>query len=70
VVQFVNYIGGDGVILTGFQVTFQDQKDTCLQAAETLLATLSSVAVPGPTPTTAPTITPEPTNTLTPSLVP
>lgn len=41
--QFVTYIGGDGVILTGFQVNFVDQMDACLADAETVLGTLVSV---------------------------
>lgn len=50
VVQFVNYFGGDGVVLTGFQVSFREQVDECLQAAETVLATLSFTLAPTPTP--------------------
>lgn len=64
VVQFVNYFGSDGVILSGFQVSAQDQQQECLQAAETVLATLSSVmALPAtrtPTPTPTATLTPIP----------
>ena len=62
--QFVNYFGGDGMVLTGFQVSFQEQMEACLQAAETVFATLSSVAAPTPTATltetSIPTITPTP----------
>jgi hypothetical protein len=43
--QFVNYVGGEGTIYTAFAVTFTDQADTCLTAAETVLGTLR--AVPG-----------------------
>ena len=62
VVQFVNYFGSNGVVRTGFQVSFQEQKDMCIQAAETILATLSSVAAPTPTPTPVetPTLTASP----------
>jgi len=64
VVQFVNYFGSDGVILTGFQVSAQDQQQECIREAETILATLSSVvALPAtrtPTPTQTPTLTPIP----------
>jgi hypothetical protein len=41
--QFVTYLGGDGVIFTGFQVNFVDQVDACLTNAETVLGTLVSV---------------------------
>jgi hypothetical protein len=41
--QFVTYLGGDGVIFTGFQVNFVDQVDACLADAETVLGTLVSV---------------------------
>jgi hypothetical protein len=46
VTQFANYFGGDGITLTGFQVSFQSQMDECLRAAETVLATLSSTSAP------------------------
>jgi len=48
--KFVNYTGGDGTIITGFQVTFQDQVDTCLADAVTVLSTLKSVPVSQATP--------------------
>jgi len=64
VVQFVNYFGGDGTILTGFQVTFQDRKDECVSMAEVVLASLASAVAPTPTPT--PTITPTASVTPTP----
>ncbi len=57
VVKFVAYVGGDKRLLTGFQVSFQDQKEQCLQDAETLLASLRSFAAE---PTITPTFTPEP----------
>lgn len=44
--QFVNYFGGDNIILTGFQVSFQSQTNECIQAAETVLATLTSTDAP------------------------
>jgi predicted Zn-dependent peptidase len=53
--QFVSYVGGDANIYTGFQVSFQQGEDLCLQEAEVVLATLISVpeaqatpAVPAP----------------------
>ncbi|MCL4529606.1 MAG: hypothetical protein M1282_09340 [Chloroflexi bacterium] len=52
--QFVNYTGGDGTILTAFQVSFQDQADQCISDAETVLATLTSVPVSQATPTAMP----------------
>jgi hypothetical protein len=41
--QFVSYVGGDANIYTGFQVSFQQDSDLCLQEAEVVLATLISV---------------------------
>lgn len=41
--QFVSYVGGDANIYTGFQVSFQQDADLCLQATEDVLATLISV---------------------------
>jgi hypothetical protein len=71
VVQFVNYFGGDAQVKTGFQVSFQEQQEACLQAAETVLAGLTSVLAPTatPTPTETPTETPTgtPTETYTPT---
>lgn len=67
VVQFVNYFGGDGVVFTGFQVSFQEQSQACIQAAENIFVTLSSVMAPTPTltPTETPTETPIGTSTET-----
>ena len=52
--KFVTYTGGDRVILTAFEVTFQEQADECLADAVTVLSTLRSVpvsqATPQPTP--------------------
>ena len=41
--QFVTYNGGDANIYTGFEVSFQQEPDLCLQEAEVVLATLISV---------------------------
>jgi hypothetical protein len=49
--KFVTYTGGDGKILTAFQVSFQEQADQCLADAETVLTTLRSVASFQATPT-------------------
>ena len=65
VVQYVNYFGGDAMVKTGFQVSFQEQQAACLQAAEVVLASLTSVVAPTPTPT--PTSTPTKTPTITPT---
>lgn len=48
--KFVTYIGGDKVIFTGFEVTFQDQSEQCLTDAETVLSTLRSVPASQATP--------------------
>ena len=39
----INYFGGDGVIFTGFQLSFQGYAEVCIQEAEAVLATLVSV---------------------------
>lgn len=41
--KFVTYTGGDGTIITAFQVAFEDQADECLTDAETVIRTLRSV---------------------------
>src|SRR5512133_3290237 len=65
--KFVAYVGGDRHVLTGFQVTFTDQKEQCLQDAEAVFGTLRSLsAVPTITPTFTPE-TPTPVFTLTPT---
>lgn len=48
--KFVTYTGGDGKIITGFEVSFQDQVDACLTDAVTALSTLKSVPVSQATP--------------------
>jgi len=54
VVKFVSYVGGDTHVLTGFQVSFNEQKDKCLQDAEAIFGTLRSFsAIPTATPTLA-----------------
>jgi hypothetical protein len=62
VVKFVSYVGGDNHVLTGFQVSFNDQQDLCLQDAEAIFGTLRSFsAIPTATPTfTAASATPLP----------
>ncbi|MEO8354822.1 MAG: hypothetical protein ABI621_02815 [Chloroflexota bacterium] len=50
--KFVTYTGGDGNIITAFEVSFQDESDACLADAVTVLTTLRSVpnsqATPAP----------------------
>ena len=50
--KFVTYTGGDGTIITAFEVSFQEQADACIAEAVTVLSTLRSVpvsqATPGP----------------------
>lgn len=55
-VRYVNYFGGDGFILTGFQVSSQALQQDCYPAAEVVLATLSSSPANLPASTT--TLTP------------
>ena len=50
VMKFVTYTGGDGTIITGFEVSFQDQVEPCLADAVTVLSTLQSVPVSQATP--------------------
>jgi hypothetical protein len=62
-VKFVAYVGGDKRLLTGFQVSFEEQKEKCLQDAEVILATLRSFVAQ---PTITPSFTPEPSASATP----
>jgi hypothetical protein len=55
-VKFVSYVGGDRHVLTGFQVSFNDQREQCLQDAEAIFGTLRSLSA---VPTITPTFTPE-----------
>ena len=41
--KFVTYTGGDGTILTAFEVVFEEQADKCLADAEEVITTLRSV---------------------------
>jgi hypothetical protein len=50
VLKFVTYTGGDGTIITGFQVSFEKLVDECLLDAETVISTLRSVPVSQATP--------------------
>lgn len=51
VLKFVTYTGGDGTVITGFQVDFTEQADQCLADAVTILSTLTSVPASQATPT-------------------
>jgi hypothetical protein len=48
--KFVTYTGGDGKVLTGFEVSFEEQADECLADAVTVLTSLQSVPVSRATP--------------------
>jgi len=48
--KFVTYIGGDGTIFTGFEVTFAERADECIADAVAVLSTLKSVPVSQATP--------------------
>jgi hypothetical protein len=50
VLKFVTYTGGNGTIITGFEVTFEDQVDQCLADAVTVISTLTSIPVSQATP--------------------
>ncbi len=39
-IKFVNYFGGDEAVLTGFQVSFEERMEECLQQSELVFATL------------------------------
>ena len=52
--QFVNYVGGDGVIYTGFQIAFTDQGDQCLADSELVLGTLKAISLVDATPIATP----------------
>lgn len=48
--KFVTFTGGDGTIITAFEVDFQEESDACLEDAVTVLSTLKSVPVSQATP--------------------
>jgi len=48
--KFVTYTGGDGTVITGFQVDFQEQSQVCLAEAEKVISTLTSVPASQATP--------------------
>jgi hypothetical protein len=48
--KFVTFTGGDGRILTAFQVTFLEESDACLADAVAVLSTLRSIPISQATP--------------------
>ena len=52
--KFVTYTGGNGTIITGFQVNFEEQANECRAYAFAVISSLTSVpasqATPMPTP--------------------
>lgn len=48
--KFVTYTGGDGTIITAFEVLFPEQSDACIADAVTVLSTLRSVPASQATP--------------------
>ncbi len=55
-VKFVNYYGRAGNIVTGFQVSFEEQDTACRQGAEKIFSTLraATAVTPTPSPTSSP----------------
>lgn len=49
--KFATYTGGNGTIITGFEVSFVEQADECRAQAVTVLSTLTSVPLSQATPT-------------------
>lgn len=52
--KFVTYTGGDGNIITAFEVSFTDESEACIADAVTVLSTLRSVSSARATPTATP----------------
>jgi hypothetical protein len=50
ILKFVTYTGGDGRIITAFEISFNEQVDECLADAVAVLSTLTSVPVSQATP--------------------
>lgn len=48
--KFVTFTGGDGKIITAFEVSFDQESDTCVRDAVSVLSTLKSVPVSQATP--------------------
>jgi hypothetical protein len=54
VLKFVTYTGGNGTIITGFQVSFEEQAEECRAEAVSVISTLGSVPASQATPTPLP----------------
>jgi hypothetical protein len=54
VLKFITYTGGNGTIITGFQVSFEEQIDACRADAFAVISTLTSVPTSQATPTPTP----------------
>jgi hypothetical protein len=52
--KFVTFTGGDGNIITAFEVSFTEESDACLADAVAVLSTLRSVRASQATPTLTP----------------
>jgi hypothetical protein len=52
--KFVTYTGGDGNIITAFEVSFTEESEACLADAVTVLSTLRSIPGAQATPTATP----------------
>jgi hypothetical protein len=48
--KFVTFTGGDGNIITAFEVSFQEESDACVKDAVDVISTLTSVPVSRATP--------------------
>jgi hypothetical protein len=48
--KFITITGGDGTIITAFEVDFQQESDACIQSAVAVLSTLKAVPVSQATP--------------------
>jgi hypothetical protein len=54
VLKFVTYTGGNGTIITGFQLDFEEQANECRASALAVISTLTSVLTSQATPTPTP----------------
>ena len=54
VLKFVTYTGGNGTIITGFQVNFEERTEECRAEAVRVISTLTSVPASQATPTSTP----------------
>lgn len=54
VLKFITFTGGDGRIITAFQVSFEEQADECRAYAFAVISTLTSIPASQATPTPTP----------------